>query len=65
MSRHDLSDEQWKVIEPLLPPKATGRGRPRADDRKTLNGIIYVLKTGVAWEDMPRKYGSYPTCWRR
>jgi len=65
MSRHDLTDEQWAVIEPLIPKPKPGAGRKRADDRKTLNGILYVLKTGCAWEDLPREYGSDTTCWRR
>lgn len=53
------------MIEPLLPqPAATGR--PRADDRRTLNGIIYVLSTGCRWEDLPpERYGSGKTGWRR
>jgi transposase len=57
MSRHDLSDEQWVVIEPLILKKPRKRGRPRNDDRQTLNGILYVVKTGCAWEDLPREYG--------
>jgi transposase len=61
---HDLTDGQWAVIQPLLPPPHT-RGRPRADDRKTLKGILSVLRTGCAWEDMPRCYGSPIPCWRR
>lgn len=64
MNRHELSNEQWAVLEKLL-PKPKRMGRPRADDRKTLNGILFVLKTGCAWADMPRSYGSYVTCWRR
>jgi transposase len=61
----ELTDEQWARIEPLLPPKRRGRGRPRADDRAVLNGILYVLRTGCRWEDVPRQYGSPATCWRR
>ena len=64
MEFRELSDEQWTFIEPLLPPKAR-TGRPRADDRKTLNGILYVLVTGCRWMDMPERYGSYKTAWRR
>lgn len=45
MEFRELSQEQWEFITPLLPPKAR-TGRPRADDRKTLNGILYVLTTG-------------------
>ena len=59
-----LTRAQWRRIEPLLPPYQ-GRGRRRADDRKVLNGILYVLKSGCRWCDMPRRYGSYVTAWRR
>jgi transposase len=40
-------------------------GRPRASDRKTFNGILWVLRTGAQWNEMPRRYGSYTTAWRR
>jgi len=60
----ELTDEQWERIRPLLPPPAP-TGRPRADDRKVLNGILYVLRAGCRWKDMPREYGSYVTAWRR
>ena len=65
MRKTELSDEQWQRIEPLLPPPRQGRGRPRADDRKTLNGILYVLRTGCRWGDVPREYSAPATCWRR
>ena len=65
MSETELTDEQWPHVRPLLPPPRKKRGRPRADDRKTLNGILYVLRTGCRWEDVPREYGSPSTCWRR
>ncbi len=64
MRTTDLTDEQWQRLEPLLPPRQK-RGRPRADDRKTLNGILYVLRTGCRWADVPREYSSPATCWRR
>jgi transposase len=60
MSRREITDQQWEVIKPLLPVKKTNRGRPPVDPRKTLNGILYVLKTVCPWADMPRKYGSQP-----
>jgi len=60
----DLTDEEWQRVEPLLPP-GNRRGRPRADDRRTVNGILYVLLTGCPWGRMPRRYGSAVTCWRR
>ena len=64
MRTTDLIDEQWQRLEPLLPTRQK-RGRPRADDRQTLNGILYVLRTGCRWADVPREYGSPATCWRR
>jgi transposase len=60
----ELTDEQWAVRAPLLPPPAR-TGRPRADDRRTLHGILDVLTTGCRWQDMPRQYGSPVPCWRR
>jgi transposase len=65
MSRHELTNDQWTIIEPPLPKPKPGPGRRRADDRRTVNGILHVLKTGCAWEDLPREYGSPTTCWRR
>ncbi len=64
MRTTELTCEQWKRLEPLLPP-GKRCGRPRADDRKTLDGILYVLRTGCRWADVPREYGSPVTCWRR
>jgi transposase len=60
----DLRDDQWEVIAPLLPlPKK--RGRPRADDRRTINGILWMLHSGARWSDLPRRYGASSTCHRR
>ena len=59
----DLSKAQWELIGPLL-PAAKPTGRPRADDWRTLNGILYVLRTGSRWKDLPDRYGSSVTCWR-
>jgi transposase len=60
----DLQDEQWELIGPLLPSQKK-RGRPRADDRRTLNGILWVLRSGARWKDLPKEYGSRSTCHRR
>lgn len=60
----ELSDDQWAMIEPLLPGRKR-RGRPRTDDRRTLNGILWVLRSGARWKDLPPKYGSRSTCHRR
>jgi transposase/quinol monooxygenase YgiN len=59
-----LSDAQWERVRSLLPP-GKREGRPRADDRRTLDGILYVLRTGCRWQDLPDEYGSGVTCWRR
>lgn len=60
----DLTDAQWTILRPLLPPQ--GRiGRPRSNDRQTFNGICYVLRTGCRWSDLPIQYGSPATCHRR
>jgi transposase len=64
MEFRELSDDEWKLIKPFLPPKARV-GRPRADDRLTIDGILYVLTTGCRWMDMPIRYGSYKTAWKR
>ncbi len=64
MRFNELTDEQWEFIKPLLPPKAR-TGRRRADDRITINGILYVLTTGCRWMDMPKKYGDDSTANRR
>ena len=64
-----VSDELWQIVEPLLPvepPKPNG-GRPRIPDRKCLAGILFVLRTGLPWEDLPQELGCGcgMTCWRR
>jgi transposase len=64
MSRIHLTDRQWAFIRPLLPPPAW-TGRPRADDRRTIEGILYLLITGCRWQDLPREYGAPTTVWRR
>jgi transposase len=69
MAKVLVPDELWAVIEPLLPPerpKPKG-GRPRMPDRKVLGGILFVLRTGIQWEDLPQELGcgSGMTCWPR
>ena len=64
MKFSELTEEQWTFIKPLLPP-AANEGRPRADDRTTINAILYVLTTGCRWMDLPSEYGDDVTAWRR
>jgi transposase len=63
MSRYDLTDFEWRMIEPLLPNKP--RGVPRVDDRRVLNGIFWVLRSGAPWRDLPERYGPRTTCYNR
>ncbi len=63
MARFDLSDLEWVLIEPLLPNKP--RGVPRVDDRRVINGIFYILRTGSPWRDLPARYGPYTTVYNR
>ena len=64
----DLTDEQWQVVETILPEdpvRDDGRGRPWSDRRKVLNGILWILRTGAPWQDLPPRYGPYQTAHRR
>jgi transposase len=63
MARYDLSEAEWRLIEPLLPNKP--RGVARVDDRRVINGIFYVLRTGSPWRDLPERYGPYTTVYNR
>src|SRR5262245_54304527 len=67
LSMH-LTDEQWALIEALIPVpdrRANGRGRPRREARDVLNGILWVMRTGAPWKDLPPRYPPYQTCHRR
>ncbi len=59
-----LTDEQWAKIEPLL-PKLKSRGRPWRESRKVVEGILWILRTGARWRDLPELFPSPATCWRR
>jgi len=60
--RFDLSDDEWALLEPLMP---NSRKSARADDRKIMNAIFYVLRTGMPWRDLPERYGPYTTAYNR
>lgn len=58
--RYDLTDKQWKRIQPLLPPEKTGKkGRPRKDNRLMLNGMLWMNHSGAQWRQIPGRYGVY------
>jgi transposase len=61
LKRYELTDEQWERITPLLPPQKPQTGRPNNDHRQTVNGIIWVLKRGASWRDLPERYGKVGT----
>lgn len=61
--RYELTDGEWSIIEPLLPNKP--RGVARVDDRRVINGIFYVLRTGTPWRDLPSRYGPHTTVYNR
>ena len=63
----ELNDRLWARVRPLLParaPRPKG-GRPRADDRACFEGIVFVLRNGLRWRDLPDRFPSPATCWRR
>jgi len=61
--RYELTDCEWFAIKPLLPNRP--RGVPRVDDRRVLNGIFWVLRSGAPWRDLPRSFGPYTTSYNR
>lgn len=63
--RLEITDAQWKAFEPILSSDRKKMGRPRNDDRKTFNGIYWVLRTGAPWRDMPEMYGKWQTVYKR
>jgi|SRR5579863_4026276 len=61
----ELTDAQWEIVKPHLDSKVKGRGRPRRDERQVLEGILWVLRTGARWKDLPKEFPPYQTCHRR
>jgi len=64
----ELTDSQWEFIEPLIPKRRRrrdGRGRPAREDRAVLNGILWILRSGARWRDLPDRFPPYSTCYRR
>jgi transposase len=60
-----LDDAQWELIEPLLPPQRSGKGRPMRDHRQVVEGVIYRYRCGIAWRDLPGSFGPWQTVWKR
>ena len=71
MKHKELTDTQWERLQPLLPPQKPRTGRPASDHRRIVNGILWLLRTGAPWRDVPERYGPWRTVasrfyrWRR
>ena len=67
MAKSELTDRQWDQIKPHLPQARKSRkgGRPPADQRACFEGILWILRSGARWKDLPEQYPSSSTCWRR
>ena len=66
MARGDLTDKEWQRLEPLLPPqKPQEPGGVYRDHRQVINGVLWVLRTGAPWRDLPERYGPWQTCYSR
>ena len=66
MSRHNLTDSEWKTIQVFLPAERSGKaGRPWKPHRTVINGILFVLRTGIPWEDLPSEFGKFKTVYNR
>jgi transposase len=61
MERHEVSDEQWGILEPLVSKTKAETGRPARDSRQMLNAMIWVLSTGAPWRDLPKEFGPWET----
>src|SRR3954463_15029081 len=65
MHRHQLTDEQWDLVKEFVPQKDSAMGRPPADSREMLDGIMWWLRTGAPWRDLPERYGPWKTVYDR
>jgi len=61
MHRHQLTDEQWELVKEFVPQKESAMGRPPADSREMLDGIMWILRTGAPWRDLPARFGPWQT----
>jgi transposase len=65
MRRHEISDEQWTAIEPLLPGKPGDPGRTAQDNRSFVNAVMWLLRTGAPWRNLPERFGTWNTVYKR
>ena len=66
MKRYELKNDQWERIKPLLSPERTGkRGRPGKDNRTMLNGMLWIVRSGAQWRELPERYGPWQSVYSR
>jgi len=65
MRRHEISDEQWSAIEPLLPGKSGDPGRTAQDNRLFVNAVMWIARTGAPWRDLPERFGLWDSVYKR
>lgn len=66
LRRYELTDQEWELIESLLPPEKTAKpGRPSKNNRTMLNGMIWIARSGAPWRDLPERYGPWETVYSR
>ncbi|MFF7074522.1 IS5 family transposase [Streptomyces pseudovenezuelae] len=63
MRRHELTEQEWELLAPLIPRAVSGR--PRVSDRQVINGMVYKIRTGISWRDLPERYGPWQTVYTR
>ena len=63
--RYELTPDQWRCIEDILPGKASDPGRSGVDNRRFVNGVLWVLRSGAHWHDLPERYGKWKTAHKR
>jgi transposase len=61
MKRHEVSEEEWALLDPLIPKPIAKTGRPPRDRRQMLNGVLWILSTGAQWRDLPERFGPWET----
>ena len=65
MRRYEISDDNWERIAPLLPGKKSDPGRTAEDNRRFINAVLWIARSGAAWRDLPERYGRWDTVFQR